>query len=107
MVAGRIHSHRPLAQPIGARPALPAGGAVATTVLDVATEVLVQIRRAKTTEKRSMRASWPLSPWPTRLTGSPPSCRPRTICATPAASSQLVTTPSDQLAVTVELAPED
>ncbi len=88
-------------------PALPADAPVPTLVLDVATEVLVQIRRAKTTEKRSMRAVV------ATLTVADTADR---IAALLSAEDDvcdaggvqaLVTTPSDQSAVTVELAPED
>ena len=61
MVAGRLDPHGPVARPSRRAPAGPApraGGAeTAGSVLEVAAEVLGQVRRAKTTAKRSMRCA--------------------------------------------------
>jgi hypothetical protein len=73
----------------------------------MATEVLVQIRRAKTTEKRSMRAvvaNLTVADTPDRITAL--LSAEDDLCDAGGVQA-LVTTPSDQLAVTVELAPED
>jgi valyl-tRNA synthetase len=76
-------------------------------LIDVITEVLGQIRRAKTTAKRSMRAAvatLTVADTPERiaalLLAEDDLCDAGGIQA-------LVTVPSDQFAVTVELAPED
>jgi valyl-tRNA synthetase len=87
--------------------ALPTDVPVPVGVLDMATEVLVQIRRAKTTEKRSMRAvvaNLTVADTPDRITAL--LSAEDDLCDAGGVQA-LVTTPSDQLAVTVELAPED
>jgi valyl-tRNA synthetase len=87
--------------------ALPEGAAACGPVLDVVAEVLGQVRRAKTTQKRSMRAAV------TTLTVAD---TPERIAALLSAEDDLrdaggvitlVTTEADQSAIEVELSEED
>ena len=106
MVAGRLDPHCRVAHPgrVGRRRARLDRADVAGPVLEVVTEVLGQVRRAKTTAKRSMR--WPVA----TLTVTDTAERIAALLAAEddlrdaGGVTTLVTTESDRFEVRVELA---